>query len=255
MVPPIDKPRLEILGCRFDPVGLEEVVAHVMEWCRGPRRPHRVVTMNVAGLELLRRNREMQAASESADLVVADGVPLVWASRMLRRPLPSRVAGVDLMQAVLAAGAKEKRRVWFLGAREEVVQEVVRRCGALYPGLEVAGFRNGYFAPGDHAALVKTIHDARPDLLFVGMPSPFKETWIHQHAAELDVPFMLGVGGSFDVFAGRIRRAPRWIQSIGMEWGWRLAMEPRKLWRRYLVSNTAFLARLMKALVTPSQRG
>jgi exopolysaccharide biosynthesis WecB/TagA/CpsF family protein len=225
-----------------------------MQWCREPRHPHRVVTMNVAGLELLRSDPEMRQASESADLVVADGVPLVWASRLLRRPLPERVAGVDLMQSLLAAGAQEKRRVWFLGAREEVVEAVVKRCGELYPGLVVAGFRNGYFAPSDHPAIVKAIHDARPDLLFVGMPSPFKETWIWRHAAELDVPFMLGVGGSFDVFAGRIRRAPRWVQEIGMEWAWRLAMEPRKLWRRYLVSNTAFLARLFKALLTPSAR-
>lgn len=226
-----------------------------MEWCRGPRRPHRVVTMNVAGLELLRRDVEMRQASESADLVVADGVPLVWASRLLRRALPERVAGVDLMVALLAAGAKERRRVWFLGAREEVVQAVVKRCGELYPGLEVVGFHNGYFELTEHEAIVRAIHDAKPDLLFVGMPSPFKETWIWRHAAALDVPFMLGVGGSFDVFAGRIRRAPRWIQSIGMEWGWRLAMEPRKLWRRYLVSNTAFLARLCGALLTPSSRG
>ena len=253
-MPTIDTPRLEILGCRFDPVGLEQVVGRVMEWCRAPRRPHRVVTMNVAGLELLRSDAEMRQASESADLVVADGVPLVWASRLLRRRLPERVAGVDLMQALLAAAAKEKRRVWFLGAREEVVQAVVKRCGELHPDLVVAGFRNGYFAPADHAAIVQTIRDARPDLLFVGMPSPFKETWIWRHAAELDVPFMLGVGGSFDVFAGRIRRAPRWIQEIGMEWCWRLAMEPRKLWRRYLVSNTAFLARLFKAMLTPSPR-
>jgi N-acetylglucosaminyldiphosphoundecaprenol N-acetyl-beta-D-mannosaminyltransferase len=247
--------RLEILGCRFDPVGLEEVVAHVMEWCRGERRPHRVVTMNVAGLELMRRDESMRQACDSADLVVADGVPLVWASRLLRRPLPSRVAGVDLMQAILTAAAQERRRVYFLGAREEVVQEVVKRCGERCPGLVVAGFRNGYFAPGDHAAIARTIRDARPDLLFVGMPSPFKETWIHQHAAELDVPFMLGVGGSFDVFAGRIRRAPRWIQEIGMEWCWRLAMEPRKLWRRYLVSNTSFLFRLLGALVRPGSHG
>lgn len=255
MATTIDTPRLEILGCRFDPVGLEEVVARGMEWCRAPRRPHRVVTMNVAGLELLRRDDDMRQASASADLVVADGVPLVWASRLLRRALPERVAGVDLMQALLAAGAKERRRVWFLGAREEVIQAVVKRCQELYPGLEVAGSRNGYFAASDHEALVRAIHDAKPDLLFVGMPSPFKETWIWRHQAALDVPFMLGVGGSFDVFAGRIRRAPRWMQAIGMEWLWRLAMEPRKLWRRYLVSNTAFLARLFGALLTPSSRG
>jgi N-acetylglucosaminyldiphosphoundecaprenol N-acetyl-beta-D-mannosaminyltransferase len=199
----------------------------------------------------MRHDTAMRQACESADLVVADGVPLVWASRLLRGPLPSRVAGVDLMQALLAAAAQEQRRVYFLGAREEVVREVVRRCGERYPGLVVAGFRNGYFALDEHAALARAIHDAHPDLLFVGMPSPFKETWIHQHAAELEVPFMLGVGGSFDVFAGRIRRAPRWIQQIGMEWGWRLAMEPRKLWRRYLVSNTAFLVRLVGALLRP----
>ena len=242
--------RLEILGCRFDPLDLGQVVERSIEWCRAPRRARQIVTMNVAGLELLRHDAAMRRACDEADLLVADGVPLVWASRLLRKPLPARVAGVDLMQALLAAGAREKLRVYFLGAREEVVQEVVRRCGERFPGLVVAGARNGYFAESEHDAIVRTIREARPDLLFVGMPSPFKERFAHEHAQALDVPVMLGVGGSFDVLAGRIRRAPRWMQNIGMEWCWRLAMEPRKLWRRYLVSNSAFVRRLLVALVT-----
>ncbi len=245
-----ETPRIEFLGCRFDPLDLEQVVARSLEWCRGPRRARQIVTMNVAGLELMRHDEAMRRACDEADLLVADGVPLVWASRLLRRLLPGRVAGVDLMQALLAAGARERLRVYFLGAREDVVQEVVRRCGERFPGLVVAGARNGYFADADHDAIVRTIREARPDLLFVGMPSPFKERFGHEHAQALDVPVMLGVGGSFDVLAGRIRRAPRWLQSIGMEWCWRLAMEPRKLWRRYLVSNSAFVRRLVGALLT-----
>jgi N-acetylglucosaminyldiphosphoundecaprenol N-acetyl-beta-D-mannosaminyltransferase len=245
-----ETPKLEFLGCRFDPLDLGQVVERSLQWCRAPRRARQIVTMNVAGLQLMKHDAAMRRACEEADLMVADGVPLVWASRLLRKPLPGRVAGVDLMQALLAAGAHERLRVYFLGAREEVVQEVVRRCGERFPGLVLAGARNGYFADSEHDAIVRTIREARPDLLFVGMPSPFKERFAHEHAQALDVPVMLGVGGSFDVLAGRIRRAPVWMQRIGMEWCWRLAMEPRKLWRRYLVSNSAFVGRLLREMVS-----
>jgi N-acetylglucosaminyldiphosphoundecaprenol N-acetyl-beta-D-mannosaminyltransferase len=106
----------------------------------------------------------------------------------------------------------------------------------------VAGFRDGYFGPPDHAEVVERIRDAAPHLLFVGMPSPFKETWCERHRAALDVPVIMGVGGSFDVLAGYVRRAPRLVQSAGLEWSWRLAMEPRKMWKRYLVTNAEYLS-------------
>ncbi len=110
-----------------------------------------------------------------------------------------------------------------------------------HPGIEIAGFRDGYFGPDDHPGIVEEIRASRPHLLFVGMPSPFKEVWVERHRERLDVPVMIGVGGSFDVLAGFIKRAPRWTQAAGLEWLWRLLMEPRKLWKRYLTTNSEFI--------------
>jgi N-acetylglucosaminyldiphosphoundecaprenol N-acetyl-beta-D-mannosaminyltransferase len=166
---------------------------------------------------------------------------VVWALWASGQPAPERVAGVDLMARLLAAAGQHRLRVFFLGARREVVSKLVEQSRAKYPGLEVAGFRDGYFGPDDHTRIVEEIRASEADILFVGMPSPFKETWCERHRERLQVPVIVGVGGSFDVLAGFVKRAPRWVQSAGLEWFWRLSMEPRKLWKRYLTTNSQFI--------------
>jgi N-acetylglucosaminyldiphosphoundecaprenol N-acetyl-beta-D-mannosaminyltransferase len=166
---------------------------------------------------------------------------VVWALRALGQPVPERVAGVDLMARLLAAAGERRLRVYFLGARPEVVTALVESCQVQYPGLEIAGFRDGYFSPDDQLSIVEEIRASGAHMLFVGMPSPFKEIWCERHRQRLDVPVIMGVGGSFDVLAGFIRRAPRWAQEAGLEWFWRLLMEPRKLMKRYLTTNSEFI--------------
>ena len=145
------------------------------------------------------------------------------------------------MARLLAAAGQHRLRVYFLGARREVVMALIERSRVQYPGIEIAGFHDGYFGPDDHLGLVEEIRASGAHILFVGMPTPFKETWCERHRRRLNVPVIIGVGGSFDVLAGFIRRAPRWMQSLGMEWFWRLLMEPRKLWKRYLTTNSEFI--------------
>ncbi len=233
--------RIELLGCLFDRETMESAVDRCIEWCRDPRAPHTVVTLNAALLCQMRKDPELRSACLRGDLIVADGMPVVWTARLAGRPLPERVAGVDLMSRLLAAAAERRLGVYFLGARRHVLEELVRRCARDHPGLTVSGFRDGYFTPAEHDAVVEEIRQARPHLLFVGMPSPFKEVWCERHREALDVPVIMGVGGSLDVLAGYVRRAPRLLQSVGMEWAWRLAMEPRKMWKRYLVGNSEYL--------------
>jgi N-acetylglucosaminyldiphosphoundecaprenol N-acetyl-beta-D-mannosaminyltransferase len=192
---------------------------------------------------MMQRDAELRAACTAGDLIVADGMSTVWASRLAKLSFPERVAGVDLMARLLDAGAERGLRVYFLGARQEVVAKLADDCARRYPGLVVAGFRNGYFPASEHVAIADEIRAAAPDLLFVGMPSPFKETWCERHRVRLGVPVIMGVGGSFDVLAGFIQRAPRWLQSMGLEWSWRLLMEPRKMWKRYLTTNSEFIWR------------
>jgi N-acetylglucosaminyldiphosphoundecaprenol N-acetyl-beta-D-mannosaminyltransferase len=165
---------------------------------------------------------------------------VVWALRASGQPIPERLAGVDLMARLLAVAGEHRLRVYFLGAKREVVATLVERCRSQHSGIEIAGFRDGYFGPDDYPRVIAEIRASKPHMLFVGMPTPFKETWVERHREFLQVPVIVGVGGSFDVLAGFIKRAPHWVQMAGMEWFWRLMMEPRKLWRRYLTLNSEF---------------
>jgi len=237
----MDLSRPELLGLSFDPETMQSAVSRCLAWCSGERAAHTVITANASHLCMMRRDAELQRSCRAGDLVLADGMSVVWALRAAGTPVPERVAGVDLMAGLLAAGAQRGLRVYFLGARRDVTADLADQSARRYPGLVVAGFRDGYFSAHEHAAIVEEIRERAPHMLFVGMPSPFKETWCERHRKRLDVPVIMGVGGSFDVLAGHIRRAPRWIRSAGMEWSWRLLMEPRKLWKRYLRTNSEFL--------------
>lgn len=236
-----DDDRRELLGCPFDRVTLSAAVDRCIQWCLAPRGPHTVITANAAILCMMRRDPELRDACRRGDLIVPDGMSVVWTSRLAGLPFPERVTGVDLMGTLLEEASARGLSAYFLGARGDVLDELIRRCALRHPGLRVVGFRDGYFARDDHEAVVDAIRRARPHMLFVGMPSPFKETWCQRHRLALDVPVILGVGGSFDVLAGRVRRAPRILQNLGLEWSWRLAMEPGKMWRRYLFTNSEFV--------------
>lgn len=233
--------RIELLDSPFDRVDMQSTVDQCMAWCNGPRVAHTVITLNAALLCTMRRDAELRAACRSGDLIVADGVPVVWTSRLAGVPLPERVAGVDLTERLFAEGAARGLSAYFLGARPEVVRNLVDYCHRNHPGLKVTGYRDGYFSSAEHTSIVAEISRLAPHMLFVGMPSPFKETWCQRHREALGVPVIVGVGGTFDVLTGHVRRAPPLLQSLGMEWSWRLAMEPRKMWKRYLHTNTEFL--------------
>jgi N-acetylglucosaminyldiphosphoundecaprenol N-acetyl-beta-D-mannosaminyltransferase len=217
------------------------IVVRCLAWTRQPRRSHIVLTANASHLCMMRRDATLREACRVADLVVADGMSVVWALRALGRPVPERVAGIDLITALLAAGNSARLRLYLLGARQEVLDALVAQCGWRYPSLTIVGSRNGYFKADDHLSIVEEIRDSRADMLFVGMPSPFKEIFCQRHRDHLNVPVIMGVGGSFDVLAGFITRAPKAAQMAGLEWAWRLMKEPRRLWKRYLTTNTEFI--------------
>ncbi len=228
------------MGLKFDTVTIEAAVAHCLELCQAPPSSNTVITANSSHLCMMRRDPELASACRAGDLILADGMSVVWALRASGQPVPERVAGVDLMARLLVAAGEHRLRVYFLGAKREVVATLVERCRSQHPGIEIAGYRDGYFGPGDHPRIIEEIRTSKAHMLFVGMPTPFKETWVERHRERLQVPVIVGVGGSFDVLAGFIKRAPHWVQMAGMEWFWRLSMEPRKLWKRYLTLNSEF---------------
>src|SRR6185295_3559250 len=239
-----------LLGCPFDAITENETVDLVFDWIREkPRKSRHIITVNVAILMMAKDDPKLAHAIQNAELVVVDGKPLVWSARWLRTPLPEKVSGVDLMKRLLEEGNQRGLSVFLLGTTQERLDVLERVLRAKYPKVTIAGTRNGFFKEPDWPDVTKKIRDAKADLLLVGMPAPFKEVWCEAQREALATPVMLGVGGAFDVMAGFVPRAPRLMQEAGLEWAWRLAMEPKKLWKRYLLTNSAFLALLGKTLV------
>lgn len=231
--------RVEILGCPVDNLTFGETVEAIDRWIAAGR-PGRHCVVNAAKMVLMRRDPDLFRAVAESDLINADGQGVVWAGRLLGTPLKERVTGIDLMQALLARAEKRGWRVYFLGAREEIVRAAVEAIRRRHPDLAVAGFRNGYFSPAEEPGVVAAVREARPDLLLVALSTPMKELFIARNVRALSVPFSMGVGGSFDVVAGFVPRAPAWVQRLGLEWFYRFLQEPRRLWRRTLLVNGAF---------------
>ncbi len=240
---------VDILGLPMDLVSYDESVERVVAWIRGDRRPRILLTVNSSLLVMKANDREYADACDNVDLAVPDGVPVVWLSKLLGTPLKERIAGVDLMYSLLERGNREKLRVYFLGATEEVVQNLKSLCAERFPDLVIAGARNGYFDQAQEQAVCEEVRDANADILFIGMPSPRKELFSDRHQSLMAVPVVIGVGGSFDVITGKVKRAPKLMQNTGLEWLWRLMMEPRKLWRRYLYTNSRFVWMSIKAIM------
>jgi N-acetylglucosaminyldiphosphoundecaprenol N-acetyl-beta-D-mannosaminyltransferase len=237
--------RIALFGCEIDALTLAETVSEVERLIEG-RVPVQHCVVNAAKAVLMQRDLRLRQIVSSCALVNADGQSIVWAGRLLGRRLPERVAGIDLFQALLEKAAERGYGVYFLGARHEVVREVVDRARSANPALRVCGWRDGYWDDDGVDQVIASIRASRPAILFVGMPSPFKEYWLAEHLEELGVPFSMGVGGSFDVYAGRVRRAPAFAQRWGLEWLFRLAQDPVRMWRRYLFGNVDFVLLVMK---------
>jgi N-acetylglucosaminyldiphosphoundecaprenol N-acetyl-beta-D-mannosaminyltransferase len=233
--------RIQLMGCGIDNLSMEETL-QVVEGFIASGTPHQHVVVNVDKLVKAQHDPGLRQIINDCALVNVDGMPVVWASRLLGRPLKERVTGVDLFDALMARAAHKGWRVYLLGAAEAVITEVRARYAARFPQLQFAGCRNGYWLPEEEAQVVADIAAARADLLFVAISSPKKERFLGAHQAAMRVPFAMGVGGSFDVAAGKLRRAPRWMQQAGLEWFFRFLQEPRRMFRRYFIEDMAFAA-------------
>lgn len=197
--------------------------------------------INVSKLVDMHHNEELRKYVVASDVVCVDGMGALWACRALGARIPERVSGVDIMGALIGTCERRGYRPYFLGARPDVVSELVLKLRHQYPKLDIAGYRHGYFIEAEEEEIVTSIRESGADCLFVGMSSPKKEAFLYNHRDALGVPVQIGVGGSFDVLAGRISRAPKWMQKSGLEWFHRFLQEPRRLGPRYLKSNAAFI--------------
>ena len=240
-----------LFGLPFDPLTLEQAV----ERCRTAAATGErllVGVANAAKVVAVRSDAVLRDALLSCDLLLADGQSVVWASRVLGQPLPERVAGIDLFESLLAVAARDGRSVYLLGARSDVLERLVEVIAERHPDLRVAGARDGYFGPDESDAVAAAIRASGADMLFLGISSPIKEIFLARHADDLGVSVLHGVGGSFDVLAGVTRRAPAGWQRLGLEWAYRLLQEPRRLWRRYLRTNSAFIVLVARERARPT---
>lgn len=236
--------RIELLGTPMDVASMAETVNCINKSVAEGRFIQHVV-VNVAKLMNMRTDPELRKSVTSCDIINIDGMGVVFGARFLGHDVRERVAGVDLFEALLQMSAQQGYPVYLLGAEEHIVAEVAKRASTSYPNLIVAGFHHGYFWENERA-VVERIRSSKAKLLFVAITSPKKENFINRWKSDLGVNFVMGVGGTFDVVAGKVRRAPTWMQRYGFEWLFRVLQEPMRLWRRYMKTNLQFGALLLR---------
>ena len=220
--------RINILDVPVDPLTMEEALARIEEYIRSGR-PHHIFTADASGIMRAQEDPALHAIVTLADLVTPDGSGVLLASRINGAALPERVSGVDLVEHISAMAAERGYAIYLFGAVEGTAQAAAEALQGRYPGLKVAGVRNGYFTGDEEAKIVEEIAAAKPDALFVALGIPKQEIFIRKHFEALGVPVMIGVGGSFDVVSGRLKRAPAWMQRTGLEWLYRFLQEPSRL--------------------------
>ena len=236
--------RIEFLGAPMDSLSMIDSVAHIEDkLVKGEFLQH--VVINVAKLVHMQTDNVLADSVKACDMINIDGMGVVLGARFCGHQVKERIAGVDLFHELLEMSAKRDFPVFLLGATEDVVAKTADKVQSLYPKLTLAGSHHGYFWD-DEEAIVKMINDSGAKLLFVAITSPKKENFINKWQDKLGVDFVMGVGGTFDVVAGKVKRAPVWMQNYGLEWLFRVIQEPGRMWKRYLVTNSKFAGLLIK---------
>lgn len=232
---------MRLLGCEFSDVDRAATLTWVKNQLMNDEASGYIMTVNVAILMMMRTDKVLADFIKNASLTVVDGQPIVWFSRLLGKPLAERVPGVDLMEDMVAVAAETGKRVYLLGAKETTVHKVADKLIQKYPNLILAGVADGYFSQKEASARADKVRESRADLLIVAMGVPRQENFLRDNWDRFGVKLAIPVGGSFDVIAGETKRAPVWMQKYGMEWFYRICQEPRRLFKRYLVTNTQFI--------------
>ncbi len=239
--------RYEILNMPIDVLSFDETLQRAMTAIE-TRSLTQHAAMNVAKLVHARRNDALREDIVSSDIVGVDGMGIVWAARLLGIPVVERVPGVDLMERLLAVCAVKGYRPYFLGATRSNLEAAVSQCKSRWPTLELAGFQDGYFDKASESKIVKEISKSHADCLFIGMPTPHKERFLSLYRNELNVPFIMGVGGGIDILSDRVKRAPPALQKAGLEWCYRIYQEPKRMIGRYMITNFIFFGLLFKEI-------
>lgn len=238
--------KVNLFGLDILVANMEQTVQLVEERIH-TKKPTHLLGVNADKINEMGSDKKFDDIVKNAEIINADGASVVIASRFLRQPLPERVSGIDLMQELLKVSEEKNFSVYFLGAKQEIVSKMVKNFAMEYPNLNVSGYRNGYFERDDWENIANEIKQRNPDIIFVGITSPIKEYLIDFLMKQDINSIFMGVGGSFDVLSGKIKRAPVWMQKTSLEWLFRVLQEPRRLFNRYFLGNTKFMLTVVKA--------
>jgi len=238
--------RVNILNTSIHNLNMQETLQEVdCAIVKGEQLHH--VVVNAGKIVAMQEDLQLRKSVNESDLINADGQAVVWASKVLRKPLKERVAGIDLMVNLVELAYQKNYKIFFFGAKEEVVKAVVNTYSNEYSPQIIAGYRNGYFKKEEEQDIARQISSSGANILFVAISSPTKENFLYENKELLNkVNFIMGVGGSFDVISGKVKRAPLWMQNYGLEWFYRFVQEPKRMWKRYLVGNSKFIALVLK---------
>ena len=233
--------RIQFLNIYVDILTMQDTLNLVEKSISKKNQIHHTV-VNAGKIVNMQANNQLRKSVINADIINVDGQGVFWALKLHRKKIQERVAGIDLMEKLVDISYKKGYRCFFLGAKEDVLLNLISKYKENYSNDIIGGYRNGYFNESDELNIVKQINNSKSNILFVAITSPKKEIFLNKYKKELkNVNFIMGVGGSFDVISGKIKRAPLWMQNLGLEWFFRLIQEPKRMWKRYLVGNSKFI--------------
>ena len=239
--------RVNFIGMPLDNLSMSETLGMIENSIFNNKQIHHCV-INAGKVVKMQSDKKLRDSVIASDIINADGMSIVWAARLMGLEIKERVAGIDLMDNLVELANKKNYNCFFLGAKEKVVKKVVDHYSDKYSDQVIAGYKNGYFDADEENIIIDQIITSRPNFLFVAMTSPKKEIFLNKYKAKLkSVNLIMGVGGSFDVISGEIKRAPLFMQKLGLEWFYRFVQEPRRMWRRYLIGNLKFIIIIFKA--------
>jgi N-acetylglucosaminyldiphosphoundecaprenol N-acetyl-beta-D-mannosaminyltransferase len=238
--------KINIFNTQIQNATMQETLDIIDRTIGDGRQLHHVV-VNAGKIVSMQKDLQLRKSVNESDLINADGQAVVWASKILGKPLKERVAGIDLMTNLVELAHEKQYKIFFFGAKEQSVKFVVDKYTKQYSSNIIAGYRNGYFKKEEEQDIAKEIANSGANILFVAISSPTKENFLYENKKLLEkVNFVMGVGGSFDVVSGKVKRAPLWMQNSGLEWFYRFTQEPRRMWKRYLIGNIKFILLVIK---------
>ncbi len=240
---------INLLNTLIHSLSTSELLSKITSWIEKDEKNKTIITANVDHLMKLQKDSEFRNVYQSTDLITADGAPLLWAGKFLGTPIEEKISGSDLLPKIFKLAHEKKWKLFFMGGREGAADLALKNLRDQFGDVDVMTDCPPFGFEKDDAinnALIEKVNNFQPNILLVGLGAPKQEKWIHNNKPQLQFNCAIGIGVSFEFEAGMVKRAPKWMQKIGMEWSWRIIQEPKRLWKRYIIDDMPFFWLLLK---------